>query len=309
MPNNHSKRTQVIYGEQSVLDAVSQFLSRQETIDLCGDSKTIARVHEIYKDISFVPKIGIGIKLRVLTDVNKDNISIFKELMKVTREVRHLKGTRANFAVRNTECISIANLNVNAQDLEQRKQNKVEEQPQQQQHQRLTQPQSHIVYSNDKEIIEQQQYIFNSLWEKSIPAEQRIKELEQGEQSDFFKVITDNSKISQILFDLVNSVANEMVLLLPNEKALIRIDRMGIIDRLIKASQSGATIKIICPLSNKNAEIQKKIAGNAPEIVILSCTNSRHGLYIVDSCKFLRVELVKPEAENFLETIGFAVYS
>jgi signal transduction histidine kinase len=32
-------------------------------------------------------------------------------------------------------------------------------------------------------------------------------------------------------------------------------------------------------------------------------------LYIIDNCKFLRVELVKPEAESFLEAIGFAIYS
>jgi signal transduction histidine kinase len=32
----------------------------------------------------------------------------------------------------------------------------------------LTHSQSHIIYSNVKSIIEQQQYLFNNLWEKSI---------------------------------------------------------------------------------------------------------------------------------------------
>ena len=37
-----------------------------------------------------------------------------------------------------------------------------------------------LIYSNVKEIVEQQQLIFESLWNKSIPAEQKIKEIEEG---------------------------------------------------------------------------------------------------------------------------------
>jgi two-component system sensor histidine kinase VicK len=99
------------------------------------------------------------------------------------------------------------------------------------------------------------------------------------------------------------------VLLLPNDKALVRIDRLGIIDSLVKSSQNNVVVKIICPLSKENLQIQKKIAYNAPDIHILNGTNSMHGMYIVDNSKFLRVELVKPEADSFSEAIGFAVYS
>jgi two-component system sensor histidine kinase VicK len=191
---------------------------------------------------------------------------------------------------------------------EEYEQHQQEQQEQPGKQEQLTQPQSHIIYSNFRGIIEQQQYLFNNLWEKS-PAIQRIKELEEGKESEFFKVITDNNKISQILIDLINSVVKEIVLLLPNDRALVRIDKLGIIDSLIKASQNGVTVKIICPLSKGNLQIQKKIADNASDIGVLNGTNSRHGMYIVDSIKFLRVELVKPEAENFLEAIGFAIYS
>jgi signal transduction histidine kinase len=288
LPNEHSDIAEVLYGEKSVMDTLSQFLSQQNGIDLCNDSKTMKQVLEIYKKVSFDPNTETGIRMRFLTDINADNIPFCKELMKLTREVRHLKGIKANFAVRSKEYIGIAILKED------------EQQPQ---------SQSYIIYSNIKGIIEQHQRLFNSLWEKAILAEQRIKELEEDAKSEFFKVITDNTKISQILIGLINSVVNEVLLLLPNDKALVRIDKLGIIDFLIKASQNGATVKIICPLSKENLQIQKKIADNASNIDILNNTNSRHGMYIVDSIKFLRVELVKPEAESFLDAIGFAVYS
>jgi two-component system, OmpR family, sensor histidine kinase VicK len=295
LSNNHSSVTQVLYGEQSITNTLSQFLSRQNGIDLCSDSKTIAQIIEIYKSTIPAHNTRPEIKVRFLTDINKDNISLYKELVKITKEVRHLEGIKANFAVRNKEYVGIVSLK--------------KESGQQEESQLSPQSQSHIIYSNVSGIIEQHQYLFNSLWEKAIPAEHRIIELEEGKQAEFFDVVTDNKKIAQILIDLINTAANEIVLLLPNDKALVRIDRLGIIDSLVIASQNKGVIKIICPLSKENLQIQKKIADNAPDIFILNGANSRHGLYIVDNRKFLRVELVKPEAESFSEAIGFAVYS
>jgi two-component system, OmpR family, sensor histidine kinase VicK len=295
LSNNHSSVTQVLYGEQSITNTLSQFLSRQNGIDLCSDSKTIAQIIEIYKSTIPAHSTRPEIRVRFLTDINKDNISLYKELVKITKEVRHLEGIKANFAVRNKEYVGIVSLE--------------KESRQQEISQLSPQSQSHIIYSNVSGIIEQHQYLFNSLWEKAIPAEHRILELEEGKQAEFFDIVTDNKKTTQILIDLINTAANEVVLLLPNDKSLVRIDRLGIIDSLVKASQNKGVIKIICPLSKENLQIQKKIANNAPDILILNGANSRHGLYIVDNRKFLRVELVKPEAESFSEAIGFAVYS
>jgi two-component system sensor histidine kinase VicK len=307
LANIHSEITQVLYGDQRVKDTLSRFLSQQNGIDLCSDSRTTAQVLEIYKKVSSDRSNGKEIRMRFLTDINAENIPFCKELMKLTREVRHLTGIKTNFAVRSREFIGIATLKEELLQIE-HKQQKMKEDDEQQ-HKQSTQFQSHIMYSNIKGIIEQQQCLFNTLWEKAVPAEQRIKDLEEDTRSEFFKVITDNKKISRILVDLVNSVVNELLLLLPNDKALVRIDKLGIINSLIEASHKGVIVKIICPLSKENSQIRKKITDNAPDINLLHSTNSRHGMYIVDRIKFLRVELVKPEAENFLDAIGFAVYS
>jgi two-component system, OmpR family, sensor histidine kinase VicK len=39
---------------------------------------------------------------------------------------------------------------------------------------------SQLIYSNVDEIVEQQKYIFDSFWAKAIPAEQRIREIQEG---------------------------------------------------------------------------------------------------------------------------------
>ena len=71
-----------------------------------------------------------------------------------------------------------------------------------------------------------------------------------------------------------------------------RVDRLGVIDCLINASQAGAIIKIICPLSERNSQIQRKMSDEAPSIQILNgSTSPAAGVLIVDGLKFSRTEL------------------
>ncbi len=50
---------------------------------------------------------------------------------------------------------------------------------------------------------------------------------------------------------MTQSVTREALILLPYDKAFVRIDRLGIVDPLLKASENGATVKIICPLTGE----------------------------------------------------------
>ena len=155
------------------------------------------------------------------------------------------------------------------------------------------------------------QYVFETLWNKAIPAEQRLREIEEGIEAEVFETITNHEVVSQILVDLAKSVKKEALFFLPNDKAMVRIDKLGVVDYLIKASQKSDTtiIRVVCPLSNENAEVTNKIAKNAPRIQILNGNNYKYGIYIVDNQKALRVELKVPSADTFSEAIGFAVYS
>ena len=50
-------------------------------------------------------------------------------------------------------------------------------------------------YSNISEIVEQQQYIFDNFWNKSIPAEERIKEIEEGTILTGIRLIENRDEI------------------------------------------------------------------------------------------------------------------
>ena len=41
-------------------------------------------------------------------------------------------------------------------------------------------PLTQVIFSSVKEVVEQRQYIFDTLWNTATPAEQKIRELEKG---------------------------------------------------------------------------------------------------------------------------------
>jgi hypothetical protein len=50
------------------------------------------------------------------------------------------------------------------------------------------------IYSSVKAFVGQQQYFFDMLWKKSIPAKQRIKEIEEDLKREFVETIQPKSK-------------------------------------------------------------------------------------------------------------------
>jgi signal transduction histidine kinase len=286
-PPQSGKKSEIIYGVENAVGRGIYFMSNvKDKMDICFDHRapSIVLENEEYSN-GYTDIRKRGGKIRAFTEITKDNIHYCKKLMKLVDELRHLDGVKGGIAVSEREYMATTVL---------------EE----------TKPLTQVIYSNVKEVVEQGQYIFDTLWNQAISAEQRIREIEEGIEPEFFEVITDPNKSSQILLDLAKSVKEEALLLLPNDKAMVRVERLGVIDYMIKASQeNGAAIKIICPLSEEISKITKRISEQAADIKILNGNNSQTGMFIVDSTNFLRAELKEPKAEEFSEAIGFTVYS
>jgi two-component system, OmpR family, sensor histidine kinase VicK len=279
--------TRVYYGGETVIDTVLQFLKKSNNIIYaCVDqTRPSLTIDIVILRKAFLDAKKRGVKLLYVTEITKDNLSYCKQLLTLVDELKHLDGIKGNFYISESGYLAPATFHEKGK------------------------PASQIIYSNVKELIEHQRYVFETFWDKAISAEQRIREIEEEREPDFYEVITDNEKASQILIDLAQSVKKEALFFLPNDKAMLRLDRMGLIDHTIKASQNGATVKIICPLSNENDHIVKRISERAPQIQVLNGNKSPYGMYIVDNERFLRAELRQPGAEKFSDAIGLVVYS
>ncbi|MFL6327535.1 MAG: ATP-binding protein [Nitrososphaeraceae archaeon] len=288
--------TEVLSGEEHVMSTMLKFLSKAHKIDSCGDYKAPSLILEVRQYKKLLSDIKAkGIQLRYITDITKDNIHYCKELLKFAKEVRHLAGMRANFSVSETEYMASASI-------QQQEEN-------QQQQQQQEQPIPQVIYSNAKDLVEQQKYVFESLWNKATPSDQRFREIEEGLDAEVFEVFNNGEKVGQIVLDLARSAEREMLIHLPNDKSMVRLERLGVIDDIIQASRKGVVVKILCPLSKENTHIVKKIYDNSTTTEILNGNKSPYGMYIVDGERFLRAEVKELQAENFSEAIGRAVYS
>jgi two-component system, OmpR family, sensor histidine kinase VicK len=281
--------TKILHRAQVINAIVDVFYDAEHRIDICGNSKFPSLIFsfEPIRKAIIVSK-NKGIRQRYIIEVTKENIQYCKELMKLVDDLRHSDQIEANFALNETKYLGSITLN---------------------------EPHQQAIYSNVKEVIEQQHYIFDNLWNKSIVANEKIREIEEGIESEFYEIITDNEKAKNVFIDLAKSIEKEALLLFANSQALIRSDKLGIINYLIEASakrrgaMKGATIRIICPLTAENSHIIRKILEKAPDIRIQNSEGSHSGLFIVDSSRFMRFELKEPRAEDFSEAIGFVVYS
>jgi two-component system, OmpR family, sensor histidine kinase VicK len=282
------EKTEILYGEENTTKAILQIIDNAHNDIFCCGDHTIASVSlqvEEFKKALLDAKRNRGIKIRYITDVTRDNLQDCKELMEVITDLRHLDGVKGNFGVNETEYAAITVLQKSGLVLQ-------------------------VMYSNAKSIVEQHHYLFKTIWDKSLPAVQKINEIEADMHPEFYDVITNRQKASQVLVDLAKSAKKETLVLLPNDKSMIRLEKSGVVDYIIQASkQSGVEIKIICPLSKVNSYIIKKISDDAPAIKILDGNNSPYGMYIVDGQRLFRAELREPEADDLTNAIGLAVYS
>ena len=73
---------------------------------------------------------------------------------------------------------------------------------------RAAEPVTELIYSNVRGIVEQQQYLFETLWSKAIPAEDRIYELEHGIESPFIETIRDPIEVQMVTILVIFSMAN-----------------------------------------------------------------------------------------------------
>jgi two-component system, OmpR family, sensor histidine kinase VicK len=188
-------------------------------MDICADSTwpSVAMGVDVFRNALIALKKR-GVRSRYITTITKDNLDYCKEAMKIG-ELRHLDGIKGNFAVNEKEYIASATMQ-EASLLQQ------------------------LIYSNVKEVLEQQQYVFDSFWNKSVPAEQKIKEIEEGVVLGKTEVIQSPKDIQQLFINMVKSAKREVLLVLPTINAFYREERIGIIEFLKQASEGDHRINV-----------------------------------------------------------------
>jgi two-component system, OmpR family, sensor histidine kinase VicK len=276
-----------------VINAISDIFSNaNHRIDVCGNSNFPLKISsfESVRKVVIAAK-NRGISLRFIIEITKENLQYCKDLMKITDELRHMDEIEANFGLSETEYLGSITLQEEALQ---------------------------ATYSNVKEVVEQQQFIFDTLWSKATPAEQKIREIEEGIEPEVIETIRNPFEIQKIAFELVKSARDEILLIFSTANAFHRQERTGMI-KLLKEAAAGrrVQIRILTPIDDLiKGTVQKLIREqqqqNQPRIDIrfigrFSQTKIR--ILVVDKASSLVVELKDDTKESSYEAMGLATYS
>jgi two-component system sensor histidine kinase VicK len=184
-----AEKTEVLQGAESILNFVlPRYAAIKENMDTCHDyhgPSAVTAAEPIWLELLKLEKRGI--KIRFLTDITKENIIACKKFLTLkTSELRHLAGVKGNYAI------------ADRKEYFENTISKGNEQP------------AHGIFTTVRGIVDSRQFLFDTLWSKGVPAEDRMKEIERGIQPSFTETVRDPPEIDKIGFDLVKSAKEEI---------------------------------------------------------------------------------------------------
>jgi len=244
--NNIRERTEVLYGTDNVINNELRFFSETKIrIDTCMDyTRPALAIGTKAIRKSFVEAKRKGVQLRYLTEITNDNLSYCKEIMSMVDEVRHLDGIKGNFMISESEYLAPIT-----------SRHKIK-------------PADTIIFSNVKEIVEHQQYVFHTFWDKAIPAEQKIREIEEGIVHYDTRIINDSQQIIKEIHCLIAD-SNELYSCLTTGGIEYSYNhffetKKKLLDRQKKGEHKG--IKVITIIDESNKKLAKMLVDAGIEI-------------------------------------------
>jgi signal transduction histidine kinase len=277
------EQTEMLIGAEVTTKRMSELFSNvSKKFDGCANSTAPSIAMTIFRD-AYEDMKSRGVKIRWVTDITKDNLTHCKDLMQYA-EVRHISSLDENFRVSETEYIAATTTKEGL-------------------------PIPKLIYSNSKEIVGQQQYIFETLWDKAVPAEQRIKEIEQESEPQRIAVIYDARQALELFQWLIMSAEKEIKIVFPTTSALIRQDKAGILFLLQEAAAvKKCQVKVLMP----NDESIRNFIHDNSNILTRFIDHEDSGkatILIVDNKVSLVMELKDDSKKTFQEAIGLSTYS
>lgn len=282
--------TEVIYGADNVVNKTLEAFSEVKIcLDGCYDSTAPSMVlsfEPIWKAIK--EHATRGTRLRYVTDITGDNISYCKLFAESGCHLRHLNGIKSNFAIADRMEYMATVVLEKDKSLWQ------------------------ALISNAKSFVEGQQSIFDTLWSKALPAEQRIREIEEGLKPEFTETISDPSEIQKTGFDLLKSAKDEVSILFSTANGFKRQERAGLM-QLLQETDPTVKVRILIPatFAHENAIKDKFDKNRIIEIRYFLNTSLQTILtsLTVDKKLCLVVELKDDTKDDSYKAIRSATYS
>ena len=172
-----------------------------------------------------------------------------------------------------------------------------------------------LFYTKSKSFVEAQQYLFDNLSNKAIPAREKIRQIRKGIKGEFINNIHDPSEIQRTATDLLTSASYEILLLFSTTNSFYRAEYSGILNLLWKAAERGVAVKILIQIDYDETEeeaIQKNIRQKKLPVnvqYIKKLLQTKITTLVIDQSVSLAIEINDDSKKTFEEATGIAIYS
>ncbi len=175
-----ARRIELLHDTETIINTYLHILHNANSRwNYFADARSLSVIPSAFEEIkkAMLEAKARDTKLRFITEITKENISYTKGFVESV-ELRHLDGVKGNFGVSDAEYIAISTTDTTVEPKSLR-----------------TTTIPHAVYSNVIEDVQQQQYVFEILWNKATPAEQRIRQIDEGVQPVSTRILVDQDHI------------------------------------------------------------------------------------------------------------------
>ncbi len=172
--------------------------------------------------------------------------------------------------------------------------------------------------SKFKELLGQEQYISDPFWNKVIPTEQEIREIEKegSEKSEniILQIIRDPDEVQKLGFELMRSAKEEISIIFSTANAFHRQIRVGggQLLREVTRAKRGLNIRILTPPDERIKKVSSELKQELKKIEVRHVEESLQTkviVLIVDRKYSLSIEFKDDTKDSVYEAIGLATYS
>ncbi|MGZ5485731.1 MAG: ATP-binding protein [Nitrososphaeraceae archaeon] len=173
---------------------------------------------------------------------------------------------------------------------------------------------NHAYGKNLKNFMGTTQFISDPFWDKTIPTEQEINEINQEVSKPDIRVINNPEEALKRADQLIKSAKNEILLLFSSANALhrrlVRADSLDTIRELIQTHKE-IKIRLLTPFDEKISDLVNylKESLNIDVKFLAEPLQLKVTIVVVDRSYSMAVELVNDDVYNSIDAMGLSTYS
>jgi two-component system, OmpR family, sensor histidine kinase VicK len=257
---------------------------------------------DLYKNVLDSYKKGTGKGIRWIISIDKDNIDLVNIFLGLGMQIKHIKNMpMMNFSVGDREASAT---------IEKMEGGKMVQS---------------LLTSNEPTYVQHFKSVFEELWKTGIDPDQRIKDINEGLDTDVIETIEKPGTVQELYLNILKSTKTDIMIILPTANAFSRHEKLGSL-RLAQeaAKERNVKVRILAPRNGNNQQTSEKQMAHGlknqysnenmdiryiESIDTTKAPATKVTLLVADRKSSLVIELKDDLKDTFIEAVGRSTYS